>query len=263
MIETAIVKIENRTLPEKWDYDESVKKQRTLRHRLNRMSNEMVHEFWVARENLSASGRPKLSGNIFPLKTWNGYCEETGFTKRAVNMLLAKYDPDTKTIAHVGHNSGDNEWYTPSGIIDSAAYVLGGIDLDPASTETANEIIQAKKFYSLDDSGLDNIWSGRVWMNPPYSQPEIGEFTDKLVKHYFNGDITSAIVLTNNATETQWYQVLARECNAICLISSRIKFWAPDKSSASPLQGQILTYFGPGWREFKKEFNKHGEVFRK
>lgn len=69
---------------------------------------------------------------------------------------------------HVAHNSGNNEWYTPLPYVEAARAVMGTIDIDPASSDKANETVQAEHYYTIADNGLVRPWYGRVWLNPPY-----------------------------------------------------------------------------------------------
>ena len=159
--------------------------------------------------------------------------------------------------AHVANNSGDNEWYTPVKYIEAARSVMGAIDLDPASTQIANDVIGAANYYTAEDDGLTKDWVGNVWMNPPYDGSLIGSFTEKLCESHQMGSVDQAIALVNNATETKWFQALASQASAICFPSGRVKFWHPQKE-AVPLQGQAILYLGCAGHEFARVFSSFG-----
>lgn len=164
-------------------------------------------------------------------------------------------------LPHVMHNSGDNEWYTPPEYIEAARRVMGGIDLDPASSDKANETVGASKYYTTDDDGLRHSWRGRVWMNPPYSQPLIGLFCSGLRSELESGAVTQAITLTNNATETAWFADLLANAAAVCFIRGRVRFLDRDgNATGAPLQGQAVVYSGPNIDGFAREFGKFGAV---
>ena len=156
---------------------------------------------------------------------------------------------------HVSHNSGENEWYTPRHIIESVRAVMGEIDLDPASSEMANDIIQAKDYYTTGEDGLKQDWHGRVWLNPPYSQPEITNFAKAVTSKNYD----EIMILVNNATETDWFRMMAEPSNAICFINKRLRFIDKrGKPSGMPLQGQAILYRGSNVNKFVEEFKEVG-----
>ena len=158
---------------------------------------------------------------------------------------------------HVAFNSGQNEWYTPDYILDAIREMFD-IDMDPASSDIANERVQAHTYYTIEQDGLKYEWRGNVFLNPPYSQPQIGQFINKLANspkiHHF-------VVLVNNATETQWGQQLLSISCAVCFPKGRIRFIDPaGNEGQSPLQGQMICY-GGDWADpnlFFEHFSKFG-----
>jgi hypothetical protein len=97
-------------------------------------------------------------------------------------------------------------------------------------------------------------------MNPPYAQPLCAEFCARLARSYAAGDVTEAIVLINNATETVWFQGLAAIASGACFPRGRVRFWHPGKDSATPLQGQAVLYLGENVDAFRTQFLRFGFV---
>lgn len=157
---------------------------------------------------------------------------------------------------HVAYNSGNNEWYTPSEYIEAARSVMGEINLDPASSEIANKTVKADHIYTVEDNGLEKPWFGNVWLNPPYATDLIGKFAEKVVNEL--GNINQAIVLVNNATETEWFYGMVTNATAVCFPKSRVKFYTPDGKTGAPLQGQAIIYFGEYVNRFINVFDEKG-----
>lgn len=152
--------------------------------------------------------------------------------------------------------TGEFERYTPAFYIDKAREVLGAIDLDPASCEQAQKIVQATEYFTAADDGLARDWHGRVWLNPPYHRELVPAFIDKLVVEIGEGHVTAAIVLTNNSTDTEWFSVASSMCAAICFTRGRIRFQVPDGAPpVLPTQGQAFFYFGPDTKRLVEVFD--------
>lgn len=163
-------------------------------------------------------------------------------------------------MAHVANNSGNNEWYTPTHYIEAARYSMGGIDLDPASSEIANRTVQASRYFTKAEDGLAQKWHGKVWLNPPYSQPLIRQFCEAVTTKYKSGEIQQAVVLVNNGTETGWGQTLLSAASALCFPKGRVRFLDPEGNPGAPLQGQTVVYLGPSPQRFREAFADFGAI---
>jgi hypothetical protein len=125
-----------------------------------------------------------------------------------------------------------------------------------STSELAQATIKADIFYTEETNGLGPVWEGPVFMNPPYSMPEIGHFTDKLLSE----DVSDWIVLTNNSSDTSWFHKLAEECSLMCFTRGRVGFLNVEGEKMATRQGQCFFYKGDDVEAFKKEFSNYGLV---
>ena len=164
-------------------------------------------------------------------------------------------------LNHRAQGTGQNEWYTPAEYIQAVRDVLGTIDLDPASSDVANKVVGATQFFTAEDDGLTKDWTAKtLWMNPPYAQPLIAQFVEKVVLSFSEGRVLEAIVLTHNYTDTAWFHRAEESCNAVCFTRGRISFLSPEGEKAAPTQGQAFFYFGENVDRFANRFQSIGFV---
>lgn len=133
---------------------------------------------------------------------------------------------------------------------------------DPATTAEAQATVGAASFFTEEQNGLDKEWSGRVWLNPPYSKGDIDKFVDKMIVEHEAGRVTSGIMLTHDCTDTKWFQNAARAATAMCFTNKRIAFVDTQGDRNSPTQGQTFFYFGDDVDKFVETFRSIGIVVK-
>lgn len=163
------------------------------------------------------------------------------------------------TAAHIGADEDGDEWCTPREYVEAARSVMGGIDLDPASSHTAQETVDALAYYTKQDDGLSKEWTGRVWLNPPYSFPLVERFVDKAIQQHAAGKIASAVVLVNASTDGAWFHKLL-DRYPVCFTRGRISFYHPRREGQTNRVGQAFFYLGDNSPKFNEVFSRFGSV---
>jgi len=108
---------------------------------------------------------------------------------------------------------GKDEWLTPPDVLRQ----LGPFDLDPCSP-IVRPWDTAAKHYTIQDDGLAQPWTGRVWCNPPYGR-KTPKWLAKLAAH------GNGIALIFARTETAiFFQCVWHKANGIFFFDRRLTF---------------------------------------
>lgn len=116
--------------------------------------------------------------------------------------------------SHQSHRMGKDEWLTPPDILRA----LGGpFDLDPCAP-ICRPWDTAARHFTIQDDGLSQAWSGRVWLNPPYGA-HTGDWMHKLAEH---GQGT-ALIFARTETD-HWHTHIWPRASAILFLRGRLYF---------------------------------------
>ena len=161
------------------------------------------------------------------------------------------------------HSSNASDWCTPVEVLNLACAVMGGIDLDPASSALANQRVRADVFYDEKDDGLNQEWHGRVWLNPPYGKVNgisgARVWSENIIERYRNREIDQGMLLVNASIGERWFRPLWDF--PILFFHRRLRFDRPDGTKGpSPTKGNALVYFGRHSATFARMGAAHGRV---
>ena len=109
-----------------------------------------------------------------------------------------------------------DDHYTPKWLFDGLGLEF---DIDVCAPTGGVEWIPAKRWFDLETDALTQEWSGRVWMNPPFSKPT--PFVDKFIE---NGNGIALLVVS----QSKWFHKLWACADGVMANQRSIKFERPD-----------------------------------
>lgn len=116
-------------------------------------------------------------------------------------------------------SSASDEHSTPIEFFSDCQQTYGPFDLDPCATA---KNAKAPAFFTRKDNGLDKMWFGRVWMNPPYGRT-IGLWMQKALRESRRPEVELVVCLVPARTDTAWWHDYAMQ-GTITFIRGRLKF---------------------------------------
>lgn len=146
---------------------------------------------------------------------------------------------------------------TDQAFFDSLSKRFGGFTLDVAA---APHNAKCERYFTREDNGLHEHWSGRVWCNPPYSDCRawVQKAWDEWPRRKFAmGDAPTVIVmlLPANRVEQAWWQDLVEPYRdrpgsplRVEFLRGRMRFdrpgWTPGPKGDRPPFGCCLLIWG-------------------
>ncbi len=148
-------------------------------------------------------------------------------------------------FAAVAVSSACQTWETPPDLLARLYEVLGtDFDLDPCSPGRLRSRVRAPRHFTVDDNGLAQDWTGRVFMNPPYGRG-IRAWTAKARREVEAGRAEFVIGLVPARTDTRWWHAdIARKADT-WLFQGRLRFG--DGTAPAPFPSALVLWGGPPW----------------
>jgi phage N-6-adenine-methyltransferase len=133
---------------------------------------------------------------------------------------------------NVHYSSKTDSWATPLEFFEMLDKEYS-FDVDVCAT---HENAKCAKYFTVEDDGLCQKWTGRCWMNPPYGR-EIGKWMKKAYETALNGSLVACLVPAR--TDTKWWHDYASHGH-VWLVPGRLKFG--DSINSAPFPSALVVF---------------------
>ena len=135
----------------------------------------------------------------------------------------------------VHFSSKTDMWATPQAFFDKYNDIYK-FDLDVCATR---ENAKCEKYFTEEDDGLAQEWTGVCFMNPPYGR-EIIRWMKKAYESSLRG--ATVVCLVPARTDTKWWHEYAM-MGEIEFIRGRLKFG--DAKNSAPFPSAVVIFYPP------------------
>lgn len=126
-----------------------------------------------------------------------------------------------------GQDTAGGSWETPQWLFEKLDRAFG-FTLDVAASP---ENAKCDRYYTVDEDGLHQTWTGRIWMNPPYSR-DLGKWAQKAYEAMLAGNLVVGLLPVR--TDTRWWQKYVIPHAVVHYLAGRIKFNGSRKTAPFP-----------------------------
>lgn len=127
------------------------------------------------------------------------------------------------------------EWPTDPEVFARLDALHGPFTLDPCATA---ENAKCARYFTSDDDGLAQHWSGRVFMNPPYGRA-LGAWMAKAWESVDRGEAELVACLVPARTDTRWWHEYAVR-GEVEFVRGRLRFGS--SSAGAPFPSAVVVF---------------------
>ncbi len=145
----------------------------------------------------------------------------------------AAYRARGSRSVHFG--SATCEWATPADLFSRLDAQHGPFTLDACATAANAKCV---RYFTTAEDGLTQIWTGRVWCNPPYGRT-IGLWLAKAFQTAQAGTAELVVCLVPARVDTAWWNDYAAQ-GEVEFLRGRVRFGGA--SSGAPFPSAVVVF---------------------